>query len=206
VKIGTVIAEGFAYLTGIILSCGPSQIFGLVKGAIDVARLTSIQSKLSRYSEEVKGVEQLVQRGTQGLDKQNVRLLSKVAKYESRLSEKYRDIKADALALIPFFGAILSWRMYSKEPGYGNAGLFEYAIPQMFGEHTKTFAGLIFYPLAGEEREIKESPNAVKIEVHDASRTRFLDARFYQHDPKQPRETVVISHGNGMTCDDMKDW
>lgn len=202
-RIGTAIAEGFAYLTGVILSCGPSQLFGLIKGTIDLIRLTSIQSKLSRYSEEAKRIELLSLSGQKGLEKQNVRMLSKLAKYESRYNEKVRDLKADAIALIPLLGAILSWRMYAKEPSMGNVGMFEYALPQMFGDHKKTFAGLIFYPISGMDYPICKSNHTVKIPVQDVSKTRELDARLYQHDPLHPRETIVLFHANAMTCDGM---
>ena len=42
------LGEGLAYMTGVILSCGPSQMFGLIKGGIDLTKLAKIHWKISK--------------------------------------------------------------------------------------------------------------------------------------------------------------
>src|SRR5437773_42630 len=44
--IGKVFAEIGSYALGIILSCGPSQLFGIIKGCFDAIKLCIIHSKI----------------------------------------------------------------------------------------------------------------------------------------------------------------
>ncbi len=208
-----VVADGAAYALGVLLSCGPSQIFGIVKGTIDLVKLAMLQVKISKVEDEICKLQQAVSIGNKKitvLTNIEEQLEIKLAEYTEHLSDfesKTTDLKADTLALLPFVGAIFSWRLYSKDIAGPSTAGYEYAVPQLAKDCSKKLAGMILYPLSGKKREFEGYPEGqVKIPVIDASGKRMLYASYWRHDPDKARETVVIFHGNGMTADDMGSW
>ncbi|MBS0655943.1 MAG: hypothetical protein JSR46_09215, partial [Verrucomicrobia bacterium] len=193
------VVDGLAVTASFLLSCGPSQLFGLIKGGIDLVRLAKIQYKISQVNEEIKSLQ------TGGLGEKKVEnltvKLAKRASYESKYESKLRDLTADAVALIPFVGAILSWRVFSGDWGAPGRDIVEHAIPQMLGDHSKVIAP-IFYLLSGSGNS-QPMPEGAGIPVVDTSGVRQLNFIFHQHDSERPRPTVVIFHGNKMTGEHM---
>jgi hypothetical protein len=187
--------EGLAYAGGVLISCGPSQLFGTIKGGLDLYKLHTIQTKIAAIGQEFKNRESTGQ-------------AIKRSHYLSKYENKIREIKADLLALIPFVGALLSWRMYAKEQSFSNLPILEYAIPQFVGDGYKIVAARIFYPLSNSPEEPKEKAAGlqVKIPVEDASGVRLLDARYLQNPENPNKKCVVLFHGNAMTCDDIAPW
>jgi len=201
-----IIREVFSYGAAFLLSCGPAQVFGLIKGAIDYFRLSKLQSKIAAVSAEVESLQRQANTG--------IALLAKKAKkvhLESKLQERKDSLFADCLALIPFVGAIFSWRVFCKNSPCDAQDMPEYAVKHLLENHPKTFAQLLFYPLAGQAQEDEDwyrEAATVKIGVFDPKakdNVRFLTAKLRQHDNQHPRPTVVLFHGNMMTGDQMSD-
>lgn len=109
--VGQYIAQGAAFAAGVLLSCGPSQIFGIIKGGIDLIRLASLQRKISTVNQAIEH-----QKKTAHLTDHEISAIppEKVAKYRASFDNQLNKLKADGLALIPFIGAISSWRTYMK--------------------------------------------------------------------------------------------
>jgi len=220
-QIGNNIKYFLGYVGGVVISCGPSQAYGLIKGAIDAARLAVIQAKIFYYgymqkecqssyfhttTKELSGKisdEKGVQKG-----------LEDVATIQLRHNQelrtlKVRAIKADALALIPFVGAIFSWRVYQKDSSLDPFRVFESATEQILEDYTQLTAKALFYPgaMPGVLRE-RSNNLSYKISIpvfdpHVQGGKRELRAYHIKHDDASVRPTVVIFHGNAMTSEDM---
>lgn len=201
----------FGYVGGVLLSCGPSQAYGLIKGAIDTARLATIQAKIFYYG-RVHRECQLKAPSSSSLDAvqkglDNVAQIHFQRNQELRVA-KIRALKADALALIPFVGAICSWKVYQKDQSLNP---FESATEQVLEDYNNIVAKLLFYPgalpgvLPSNPHKTVLDPYKISIPVFDPhvpGATRDIRAYHMKHDANS-RPTVVIFHANAMTSEDM---
>lgn len=86
------------YSLGIVLSCGPSQVYGFVKGVIDLAKYASLRMKISRC-----------QSGDDFSRRRVVNLTHALKRNEISL-------KTDLVSMIPLVGALFAWRVMAPKP------------------------------------------------------------------------------------------
>lgn len=196
----SIVKEVFSYATAFLLSCGPSQIFGLVKGALDLYRLVKIQNKISAIGKEL---------ATASSPTSLLANRAKLIRLESKKEEKQLSLQADCLALLPFCGAMLSWRAFDSTKSIKGSIMPEFAMKHLLENHQKLLAKTLFYPLSGmsfPHDDYLPHAEKVAIQVFDPKSTnhsRYLTAKFLRHDALLPRPTVVCFHGNYMTGDQM---
>lgn len=226
--IKSVAKECGLYITGVVLSCGASQVYGLVKGTIDLVKQRSLQNKIKEWqalitlseSDKRKALCQskvyklLKHSDPHASDKVLFdRILEKAKGRIFDLTEKNKlidvSLKKDATSLIPVVGAIFAWRVGAGKDATSlkaSKGI-KHATTHMLGSHKHTIQKL-FYPATGKEIDrVAAEGFHVKIPVY--SRTSPLDAIFLPPegrmgvDPTAP--TVVLFHGNAMNANDMYD-
>lgn len=211
-ELGKMLKESCWFAIGTALSCGPSQVVGLVKGSFDLAYLALTQAKIARLQHRLTHET--------GIDLFKTKTALETNK--SLQKERIKSLKGDGLLLIPLLGANLAWRVYKKNPTYHASPLVEFSTTQLLA-HSDTYIRMLFYPFStdiGRARataqgfQIPQMPSnspakVVKIDVLDGSQKsgkRSLDARYFRHEEALARPTVVIFHPNATTCDGVVDY
>lgn len=218
-----VLKEVCLYTVGAVLSCGPSQIFGIVKGFGDIKKYLALKQKIrqwqhiqtlchqEKYSKlkETRAFKQLVKEGSG--DTQAVlyqRILSKAKDRLFDLQQKVAIRKTyclkDCVSLIPLVGAIFACRIGAEKSatGVSMASMVEQAAAHV-SNNLRKLVNSIVYPLSRIHNEhISSDEDHVRIPVE--SRGGYLDAMFFQGlNASQNGPTVVIFHGNFCTCNEM---
>lgn len=222
-NIKRIAAEASLYLTGIALSCGVSQVYGLIKGTLDLKKYFALSSKIKEWQrvESLCGAKRFDELKNTGafkrlqsqLPAESEEILYKhiLAKTKDRLFDlrerreiRKTSLKKDLVSLIPVVGALFAWRIgagkcakeFSMLPFFEHA--FAHATDLRKGQIQK-----MFYLKSGS-KAMTGTENHVKIPVD--SRGGYLDAIFCQGACALPTgPTVVIFHGNACTCDNMVD-
>jgi len=203
-----VVKEGAWHAIATLLSMGPSQVVGLVKGSVDLVRLALLDAKIARLEKNAPS------------SNQNFYAQATLEESKALRSERVKSLKSDGLLLIPFLGANLAWRMYKKHPTMDASPLIEFGTKQLLDDKGADFIRAAFYPLSWSvtrnqlikqgftiDQKPGDSPaQTVSIPVFDPTNetlSRNLDARYYRHSDDTARPTVVLFHANAMTCDGM---
>jgi hypothetical protein len=222
-KINKTAANFGLYTFGIILSCGPSQIYGLVKVVVDLVKYASICSKISKL------------KAKEGYSLRRMSDLT-VAKNRKSLS-----LKADLVAMAPVIGALFSWRVLAPKGNRFNLDARKgvpFAIAHAVADFSHIFQRLL-YPLSSSKEQagyakidaimqqvkagrkafkqfhatapkpIKEVVPIQKVQIpvdirpETPGQPSHIEAVEMIHADQKERATVVVSHGNGMIGKDM---
>lgn len=221
-SIKRIATEASLYITGIVLSCGVSQLYGLIKGGLDLKKYCTLRSKihqwksvealcLSKNYEKLKASKafKVLSAEAQGAPEEILyqRILAKARDrlfdINERLKIRKTSLQKDFVSLIPVVGALFAWRIGAGKSGkeLSMRPFFEHAFAHA-SNSWKGFTQKLFYPKSRSHEDIGDK-NHVKIPVD--VRGGELDAIFYPGfcaaatDP-----VVVIFHGNGCTCEDME--
>ena len=123
-------------LGGVVLSCGPSQIYGVIKGGADLAKLAKIKSKIHQWESikslcQAQNFEKLIKHKkfsktfhSDSDSKDHALLFQKILqKSERKLFElnqeknnKQQALKVDLTTLVPFAGTLLAYKLASPTP------------------------------------------------------------------------------------------
>ncbi|CRX38241.1 hypothetical protein [Estrella lausannensis] len=206
-EIGKVFANVGLYTAGVILSCGPSQVYGVIKGAIDLVKLVGLKISLSQLKQHEKALNKHA-----------------ITQIKNEIEGKKTSLKADAVAMIPLIGAIFSWRVLAPpEKAWSLNALkgVEHAAAHMLNDfHSQIRA--ILYPLGNDaianteryeqaraltKQEIVSGqlPHAKLVEIPVAIRSSHLEALELTHPKTEGTDppTVVLFHGNAMIGPEM---
>lgn len=220
------------YLMGIALSCGPSQIYGTIKGAFDLRRYAALRNQIQQY-EEINSLYcskkfadlsktktfQILQRQLPQLSEKEIcdELHKKTQELIFDLNEEQKivisSLKTDAVALAPFIGALCAWRLNAGEHGT-RLSCFpscEFSTAHALNGMQSTLQKFL-YPLSGMslneylESQKRNIPlctqNRISIPV-PSRRGQILDALFLPGKNADPKgAAIVLFHGNGMICHD----
>lgn len=147
-----------SFVAATALSCGPSQVFGIVKGTIDIAKLakekiagSTLQNEYSQKrfgmsftdSKKFKVITSKLKHEPTSEEVANY-LSSKIKKNEEKVSNLKRSILADFVAMIPLVGAHFSWRIATSYSGLSYRPFFTRAMAQASEHYGKVLAKLLF--------------------------------------------------------------
>lgn len=207
-EVGKIIANAGLYTVGVILSLGPSQIYGVVKGSIDLCKLAILRNSLSTLESKGRDLNQTA-----------------ITKIESDIKDKELSLKADAVALIPVVGAIFSWRVLAPDDKSKTLNALKgvpYAAAHMLNDFKDQLSAILF-PLSissSLRTKVEEDRNRVNYMIlegtlKEAERIKIpvpvrggdsLEAIALTHPQKEPPPpTVVIFHANAMVGQSMLD-
>lgn len=193
------------YSLGIILSCGPSQVYGLIKGVIDLVKYAQIRSKISK------------------LEAQGKLSSHRFTELSNTLKRKQTSIKADFIAMIPLVGALFSWRVLAPKEVHKTLDATKgipFATAHLLGDFHYLLRQIL-YPINTPTSRSNEEISAIahhfewlknisqdvhtfrRIEIPVKIREGTLDAFEMLHPPGVERPTVVPFHGNAMKGLDM---
>jgi hypothetical protein len=152
--------EAFAFTAATFLSCGPSQLFGVTKGAVDLIRLSKIVRKQFSFSSEEnlakKNWDQFQESKIfvviqNKLNKESVSqeealqyLAAKKAQTKEKMHRCRISILADLVALIPLVGAHISWRIATSYTKKSYIPLFTRSVTHLLENHQKFLGRLLF--------------------------------------------------------------
>ena len=152
--------EVCSFTAATLLSCGPSQVFGLVKGTVDVLRFSKIVRKQLQFSSKDRLAINNWSHFQQSklfvvlqnkLNKEAVsqeEALQYIAAKKNRAKEKMHrcgvSLLADMAALIPLFGAHISWRIATGYTKKSYTPFFTRAVTQLLENHQKALGRFLF--------------------------------------------------------------
>jgi hypothetical protein len=178
--------EVFAFTAATVLSCGPSQVFGLVKGAVDCVRFSKIVRKqlcfssnddLARnnWSQFQKSKTFVVIQNK--LNNENVsqeEALQYIAAKKAQTKEKMKrcgiSLLADMAALITIVGAHISWRIATGYTKKSYIPFFTRSITHLVENHQKFLGSLLFAANDQKYRkseDFKKDPNSMVIDLKE---------------------------------------
>ena len=228
----TVIKEGLSYGLWVALSCGPSQVFGLIKGTIDLVRWNKIRNKIHKYTKFEKS---LTDRKIQVLSKDKV--FKKVAEWFFNQKLTTND-QIQRLLDNQSFISTCKDLVLAKSLQYSEAKKKKKRSIQADLVALIPLVGAIFSwrvhsnywgvaSTAGFERAVPQLledhhkllakyilyplsktsqeigvSDHIKIPVNIGGKKRTLDAIYYKNQ-NPGGPTAVLFHGNAMTCNDM---
>lgn len=196
--------EVVAFTVTTALSCGPSQLFGLIKMVVDTALLALCKSTQKKLTNHLKAIDENWDHFKKTESLQNIakklRLKnvsqeaareyceSKGKRNQERISKLYRSLRSDRFALIPFAGAHISWRIATNYKGKSFSAIFSRGIAQALEHHQKACSRLLFYgrkkgknydiPTNIDEPEIKSEYAHYSIPVETSTKRRYISASF----------------------------
>ena len=211
------VKEVLAFAAEIILSCGPSQIYGLVKGAIDLYKYAQIRSKIHQWQEiqtnyqskrwdELKNTNAFKKIGV--FDLLNAKAERRLFDLEQKSEQRILSLKKDFVSLIPIIGALFAWRIGApaeEKSLWHHTPFIPHAVAHAIQDH-EWLARFALYPHDGESRDDCDRIFKGRFTINVPIGGRTLDAVFLRGRDANPKgPTVVLSHGNGMICHEMHD-
>lgn len=221
------IIDGFkevgAFITATLLSCGPSQLFGVIKLLVDTILFVKRSCCIKRLTNNIRQIngdwekflttqKAAVIAKKLGIKKASLTqsvatsyINAKLISGRDKLSRLHRSLRADAAALIPLAGAHLSWRIGTGYEGKSFRPLFTRAITQAVEHHHKPLSRIMFIR-SGQKAH--PDPRGFKIPVQTSTKTRFIEVFFCRHNHERAVSevpTVVLFTGNGDTGFNMLD-
>lgn len=151
------VKETGAFLVTTALSCGPSQLFGLIKLVVDISLLLinyNRKNALISNMQKCRGnwcafktspiaclIAKKLGISANNLTQNSVEryFTSKKKKAEEKIKTLGRSIGADVCALIPVIGAHISWRVATQYKGKRFTPIFSRGVQQLL-EHSKNIA------------------------------------------------------------------
>lgn len=208
-EVGKVFANIGLYTAGVLLSCGPSQVYGVIKGTIDLVKLVALKLSLSQLKNEGKTLNKHA-----------------IVQIKNEINGKKTSLKADAVAMIPLVGAIFSWRVLAPPDKAWSLNALkgvEHAAAHMLNDFHSSLRAIL-YPLGNNatsdmehydqvrsltklEIESGALPHAKLTQVPVTIRNSNIEALELTHPKTEGPEppTVVVFHGNGMIGPEMLD-
>lgn len=186
------VKEAGAFVVATALSCGPSQLFGLIKLVVDARLLLVNNSRKNKLiSDRQKchkdwrtfqtspaacliakklGIE--VSDLTQ--DAAQKYFDTKNRKVEGKLKKLGRSLRADLWALVPLIGAHISWRVATDYKGKSFTPIFSRATQQLL-EHSKHVASRpLFWGRQPKEPSLDAAPGLGTIDVSVSTKKRRI--------------------------------
>lgn len=189
--------EAVAFGAATILSCGASQLFGLIKLVVDSSLLVS--SKLSKHkisnnlkiinenwsaftkTETIKNIAKKLGKGDANAVTQaeaQAYFMTKAKKNDEKISRLYRSLRADAVAFVPLAGAHLSWRIATNYSGRRFSAMYSRSVAQALEHHSKTCSRLLFLGRGQGNYQKPHGYLRCTIPVETSTKKRSIDAYF----------------------------
>lgn len=198
-KIAKVAANIGLYTAGVILSCGISQVYGLIKGVVDLIKKAHFHHRLAHLKQSQPAKERWSE----------LKRANAIKCLEDLIRENKKSLKVDLISLIPIVGTLFAWRVLApKEVARSPDALqgIPYAASHLLADFRPLFLKNYYplrTPLRGEPKPLKYSllppDGADHVEIPVLVRGESLEALHLKH-PKQEgesaRPTMVIFHGN----------
>lgn len=209
-----------------LLSCGPSQIFGLIKSVVDTSllfhcktterKLTHDLQKLNHswnHFKTTKTIKNIAKKiGKEEITSEEAKhfIESKTKINREKIAKLYRSLKADGFALIPLLGAHFSWRIATNYKGKKFTPIFSRSIAQALEHHQKANSRFLFFGRTNKkakpipenlihEPEINSAYVKYFIPVEISTKKRFIEAYFalpYQEPDKMEDDLVKYERSN----------
>lgn len=212
-------------LACIVLSCGPSQLYGVVKGIIDYRKYRNLQQHIAQCTQieslycandvaklkQTKAFQALHTKLSHHSPDTILALLRKRNKEEHfELTQQQQmlatSLKTDLVALTPFVGALCAWRLNAGHHAWKWPSIpcLEFSTAHVLN-HSQSSLQQLLFPLSGisfRRQQYICQEGRVSIPVPSRS-GEHLDALFLPGKGALPNNpAIVLFHGNEMTCHD----
>ncbi|MBS0635513.1 MAG: alpha/beta hydrolase [Verrucomicrobia bacterium] len=208
-RLGEIFIKGAGIFVGVIASCGPSQLYGLIKGAVELIKVAHSSHQIKKIDRQMQNLSTKRPEEREAL-KLTEELRNKIAEQNKK---DRSELKHAGLALVPVVGAILAvkYKDYSVGPLAPLAstaedivevakpdGIPRVLFPGAQAPDKNSWACLRWEGIDGKFMRLP-----VKMEK---GKTRTIDAIWVPGNGcKESDRTVVLYHGNAMNMVGMYD-
>ncbi len=201
-RISEAVGKGFGVVIGVVASCGLSQLYGLIKGTVELIKIAHASYQIKKIDNEMAKIRNLP--GSQEEMTLSQALRGKIVAYR----EVHEDgLKHAGKALVPLVGAI--WATSHKGYGLGPAASFASTAEDILIESKPDGLTKILFPGAkvpdyiGNWLALGADMHHITVKM-EGNKTRTIEALWVPgKDCKPEGRTVILYHGNGMTLYDM---